>query len=159
MKKIIVTAALFLLGITAFCQKEETNGTIYIKHPYIDVVNNSVKAYETQDWASLKNIYSDTAKWWASGIDKPVSIAEAMKMWHGDFDKYDDIKQIPTGYPDYLHYKKDNAMFVQSWWTWTGKSKKTGEVLKVPMVVFDEFNPDGKIVREGIYGDFSKMDQ
>ena len=50
MKKIIVTAALFIFGMTAFCQKEETNGTIYIKHPYIDVVNNSTKAYEAQDW-------------------------------------------------------------------------------------------------------------
>src|SRR5665213_3944084 len=95
MKKIIVTAALFLFGITAFCQQEE-NGTIYIKHPYIDVVNNSTKAYEAQDWASLKNIYSDTAKWWSSGMEKPVSIADAMKMWHGDFDKYNDIKQIAS---------------------------------------------------------------
>ena len=49
-------------------------------------------------------------------------------------------------------------MYVQSWWTWSGKSKKTGEVLKVPMVVFDAFNTDGKIVNEGIYGDFSKME-
>ena len=158
MKKIIfLTTALFLFTITVFCQQEETNGTIYIKHPYIDVVNNATKAYESQDWATLNTIYSDTAKWWASGMEKFIPIADAMKMWHGDFEKFNDIKQIPQGYPDYLHYKKDNAMDVQSWWIWTGKSKKTGEVIKAPMVVFDEFNTDGKIVMEMIYGDFSKM--
>lgn len=50
MKKVILSIGLFLFGITAFCQQEETNGTIYIKHPYIDVVNNTTKAYEAQDW-------------------------------------------------------------------------------------------------------------
>ncbi len=155
----MITAGLFFLGLTAFCQQEETNGTIYIKHPYIDVVNNATKAYENQDLAALKMIYSDTAKWYAPGIvQKAIPIADAMKMWMTDFDKYDDIKQIPQGYPDYLHYKKDNGMTVQSWWTWTGKSKKTGEVLKVPIVIFDDFNTDGKIVRELMYGDFSKME-
>jgi SnoaL-like domain len=157
MKKIMITAGLFLLGLTAFCQVEE-NGTIYIKHPYIDVVNNAATAYEKQDLAALKTMYSDTARWWASGREKFIPIADAMKLWMTDFDKYDDIKQIPQGYPDYLHYKKDNGMTVQSWWTWTGKSKKTGEVLKVPIVIFDDFNTDGKIVREYMYGDFSKME-
>lgn len=156
MKKILITAGLFLLGITAFCQQEE-NGTIYIKHPNIDVVNASTKAYLAKDMASLQSIYSDTAKWWSSGMEKFIPIADAMKMWMTDFDYYDNIDQSAQGYPDYLEYKKDNAKYVQSWWTWSGKSKKTGEVLKIPMVVFDEFNNDGKIVREAIYGDFSKM--
>jgi hypothetical protein len=160
MKKIILLATtLFFFTLAAFCQQEETNGTIYIKHPYIDVVNNVTKAYENQDLATLKMMYADTAKWYAPGIvQKAIPIADAMKMWMTDFDKYDDIKQIPQGYPDYLHYKKDNAMTVQSWWTWSGKSKKTGEVIKVPIVIFDDFNTDGKIVRELMYGDFSKME-
>lgn len=157
MKKALFTAALFLFGMTAFCQQEE-NGTIYIKHPYIDVVNKSNNAYEAQDWASLKNIFSDTARWWISGIEKFIPIADAMKMWKNDFVKYDSVKQVQFGYPDYLHYKKDNGMVVQSWWTWTGKSKKTGEILKIPMVQFDDFNSDGKIVREYIFGDFSKLE-
>ena len=44
MKKVMIAAVLFLLVMTAFCQQEE-NGIIYIKHPYIDVVNNTTKAY------------------------------------------------------------------------------------------------------------------
>ncbi len=156
MKKTFVTAFLFLLGITAFCQQEE-NGTIYIKHPNIDAVNNSGKAYLAQDVATLKKIYSDTARFWSSGMEKSIPIADAIKMWMTDFDFYTDVAQQVVGYPDYLHYKKDDGMTVQSWWTWVGKSKKTGEVVKIPMVIFDDFNKDGKIIRELIYGDFSKM--
>ncbi|MEO8719670.1 MAG: nuclear transport factor 2 family protein [Ginsengibacter sp.] len=156
MKKILITAALFLFGITAFCQQEE-NGTIYIKHPYIDVVNNASKAYESQDWASIKGMYSDTAKWWVSGMENFIPIADAMNAWKSDFENFDDVKQVQFGYPDYLHYKKNDTKVVQSWWTWMGKSKKTGEVIKVPMVMFDDFNADGKIIREYIFGDFSKV--
>lgn len=156
MKKAILSAAFFLFGLTAFCQ-QELNGTIYIKHPYIDVINKSNDAYAAQDWATLKNIYSDTAKWWSSGMEKFIPIADAMNSWKKDFVYFDDVKQVPMGYPDYLHYKKEDAKIVQSWWTWTGKAKKSGEVLKIPMVMFDEFNKAGKIVREYIYGDFSKL--
>lgn len=83
MKKILLSVALFLFGITAFCQQEE-NGTIYIKHPYIDVVNNASKAYESQDWASIRGIYSDTAKWWISGMADFIPLADAVNMWKKD---------------------------------------------------------------------------
>ena len=155
MKNFIVIAALFLTSGSAFCQQEE-NGIIYIKHPNIDAVNNTVKAYLQKDIATLKTLYSDTARWWASGMPKNIPIAEAMKLWMTDFDVYDSIKQKQVGYPDYLHYKDADSKTVQSWWTMSGKSKKTGEVVRVPMFVLDDFNVDGKIISESIYGDFSK---
>jgi len=155
MRKFIVTIGFFLAASTAFCQQEE-NGIIYIKHPNIDAVHNTVKGYLGKDMAALKMLYSDTARWWASGMTKSVPIAEAMKMWMSDFDVYDSISQKQVGYPDYLHYKDQNAKTVQSWWTMSGKSKKTGEVVRVPMFQLDDFNADGKIIRESIYGDFSK---
>jgi Domain of unknown function (DUF4440) len=155
MKKIFVIIGLFLAAGTAFCQQEE-NGIIYIKHPNIDAVNKTVKAYLQKDMAAMKTLYSDTAKWWASGMPKSIPIAEAMKLWMTDFDVYDSINQKQVGYPDYLHYKDADSKIVQSWWTMSGKSKKTGEVVRVPMFVLDDFNEDGKIIRESIYGDFSK---
>jgi hypothetical protein len=157
MKKIFLTASLFLAVLTGFSQKEEKNGTIYIKHPYIDVVNKSVQAYLAKDEATNKGIFSDTARAWVSGMAKPVSIAEAFKMWNTDFDYYTDINLKTVGYPDYLAYKDKDTKVVQSWWTWSGKSKKTGEVISIDVVQFDTFNNAGKIVFEGIYGDFSKM--
>ncbi|NDP26942.1 MAG: hypothetical protein GZ087_05875 [Flavobacterium sp.] len=156
-KKIILTSCLFFLGIAAFSQKEEKNGTIYIKHPYIDVVNKSAKAYLEKDDATNKKIFADTATFWVSGMTKRVKIEEAIKMWNSDFDFYSDIQQTQVGYPDFLHYMDKDQKYVQSWWKWSGKSKKTGEMITVNFVQFDLFNKDGKIANESIYGDFSKM--
>jgi len=158
MKRIVtVTSLLLLTSVTVLSQ--EKNGTIYISHPNIDAVNKAGEAYINKDDATMMQIYSDTAKVWASGMQKPVTIKEAMKMWDGDFDRYDSIKQKPYGYPDYLEYTKDDAHVVQSWWIWSGKSKKTGQTLKVPFVLFDDFNKDGKIVFESNYGDWSKLEK
>jgi len=157
LKKIILTSSLFLFAITAFSQKEEKNGIIYIKHPYIDVVNNSAKAYLAKDDATNRKIFSDTATFWASGMTKRIKIEEAFKMWATDFDYYTDVQQTTVGYPDYLHYKDMDQKYVQSWWKWSGKSKKTGEIITINFVQFDLFNKDGKIVDESLYGDFSKM--
>ena len=158
MKRIIVLSTLLLFFAFAFSQEEE-NGTIYIKHPNIETVNKTVQAYMNKDWAAEKSFYSDTAKWWVSGLDKPIPIADAFKDWATDFDYFDDVKQVksPGSYPDYLHYKDKDEKTVMSWWVWSGKSKKTGEVIKVPLVVFDDFDNNGKIVRESMWGDFSKL--
>jgi hypothetical protein len=157
MKKILLSSTLFLLVLSAFSQ-EKRNGDIYIEHPYINIVNNSVKAYLDKDIAANSKFFSDTARFWASGMLKRIPIAEALKHWAADFDFYDSISLAKVGYPDYLAYKDQDAKIVQSWWTWKGKSKKTGEVLSIACVQFDDFNKDGKIVFESIYGDFSKME-
>src|SRR5690606_8779554 len=119
MRKITLTIMLFLLGITAFSQKEEKNGTIYIKHHYIDVVLKSTKAYLEQDEATNRAIFADTARFVASGMEKWVKMDEAFKMWKTDFDFYDSIKVTQVGYPDFLHYVDHDAKTVQSWWKWT----------------------------------------
>jgi len=156
-RKIILVSSLFLFGIASYSQKEEKNGTIYIKHPYIDVVNNGVKAYMSKDEAANRKIYADTATFWVSGMAKQVKMEEAFKMWASDFDFYTDIKLTSVGYPDYLHYKEKDQKYVQSWWKWSGKSKKTGEIISIDFVMFNSFNKDGKIDAEMLYGDFSKM--
>lgn len=157
MRKIILSAFFFLAGITAFCQAPEENGIIYIKHPYIDLVNKSVQAYRDKDIATNSKIFADTAKFWMSNMEKPVPIADALKDWVTDFDYYTDVKVNKVGYPDYLQYKDKDQKYVQSWWQWSGKSKKTGAVVKIDFVQFDLFNSAGKIEFESIYGDFSKM--
>lgn len=157
MKKIIFLFGMFLFtGITAFCQKEETNGTIYIKHPYIDVVNNAVKKYTAHDFTDLQKYYADTATYWQPGMENFAPFTDAIKKWTNDQVYFTDYSMTPIGYPDYLHYKKENTKVVQSWWNWSVKSRKTGEVIKVPMVMYNEFNADGKIVKQYIFGDFSK---
>ncbi len=157
MRKVMLILSLLLLGVGAYTQETKKNGTIYINHPYIDIVNNSVKAYLAKDDATNTKIFADTARFWVSGMTKAIGIADAFKMWDSDFDYYDSITVTKVGYPDYLNYIDKDQKVVQSWWLWSGKSKKTGEVVKIDMVQFDTFNSAGKIEFEGIYGDFSKM--
>ena len=88
---------------------------------------------------------------------KPINIKEAVKSWDTDFTYYDSIAIKVVGYPDFLHYKDMDAKVVQSWWAWSGKSKRTKVWVTVDFVQFDSFNKDGKIDFEGIYGDWSKM--
>ena len=156
MRRIILTLAFLVIFFTGFSQ-EEKNGTIYIKHPYIQLVDKANKSYLDNDMSAAKQIYSDTAKFWASGMPKRIPIADAMKMWSGDFTYYDSIRIKTVGYPDYLNYVDGDLKVVQSWGTWSGKSKKTGNALNVDFVQFDTFNNNGKIVFESLYGDFSQM--
>jgi hypothetical protein len=156
MRRIILSICLLQLAFAGFAQ-EERNGDIYIKHPYIEVVKKSVKAYLDRDIATNTKIFADTAKFWVTGMPKPIPIAEALKMWSADFNYFDSITLKVVGYPDYLAYKDQDQKIVQSWWTWYGKSKKSGETIKVNLVQFDSFNKDGKIDFESLYGNFDKM--
>lgn len=146
--------AMLIASLSAFSQSE-TNGTLYIKHPFIEVVDKVQQAYLGQDLAKIKTYYADSAKFWVSGLPEFIPIADAFDMWMNDFKVFDSIKQTPQGYPDYLQYKKEDVKIVQSWWILSGITKKTGEKIILPMVTFDEFNQDGKITREYTFGDFS----
>jgi hypothetical protein len=158
MKRIVLTATLLLVAIAGFTQAEKKNGTIYINHPYIDVVLKSSKAYVANDVATNKTFFADTARFGVTGMPKMIKIDEALKMWSSHFKYYDSINVRQDGYPDYLHYVDGDAKIVQSWWTWSGRSKKTGEKLRIMFVQFNTFNKDGKITEETLYGDFSKME-
>ena len=157
MRKMILSLALLLSGVVCLSQTQKENGTIYINHPYIDIVNISMKAYLDKNIAANTKIFADTAKIWISGMEKPMPAADVLKDWVTDFDFYKDIKVQKVGYPDFLHYQDEDQKYVQSWWQWIGTSIKSGEVVKIDFVQFDRFNSAGKIDRESLYGDFSKL--
>jgi hypothetical protein len=157
MKKITIAFSMLLITLISFAQTEKTNGTIYIKHPFIDVVNNATAAYVKGDVTSWKTFYADTAKFSISGIEKVMNLQENAAALGLDHKFFTNISIKTVGYPDYLHYDEQDSKVVQSWWRWTGTSKKTGKVLKISFVNFDWFNNEGKIVREIILGDFSKQ--
>ncbi|MEI8141901.1 MAG: hypothetical protein WCG90_03435 [Chitinophagia bacterium] len=159
MKKLLLSFIVMLFVTVSFAQKEKKNGTIYINHPYIDIVNKASKAYVNQDLNLWKTYYSDTAKFWVSDINsgKWFPLTESITGLALDYKFYDNVKSTQVGYPDYLQYDKDNSRIVQSWWLWSGISKKTGKELKIYMVQFDTFNTAGKIVKEETYADFSKQ--
>ena len=148
-----------LFVATSMAQTEKKNGTIYINHPYIDIVNKAVKAYVNQDLNLWKTYFADTAKFWVSDMNggKSFPLKQSMTGLALDYKFYNNVKSTSVGYPDYLHYDKENVQVVQSWWKWTGTSKKTGKELIINMVQFDFFNAAGKIIKENTYADFSKQ--
>lgn len=101
MKKLMVLAALLLFATSAFCQ-EVQNGIIYIKHPYIDVVNNAVSAYTSGDFSTLRSAYADTGRFWSPAMNKWVSFDSTVSGWKNDMNYFTDLKMPPIGYPDYL---------------------------------------------------------
>lgn len=159
MRKIILSISLFFFTVASFSQDVKQNGIIYINHPYIEMVKKQTNAYIMHDNDGMKEMYADTAKYWAAGMEKPMSLPDAVKMWSNDFNYFDSIKVTPVGYPDYLEYVKDNDKIVQSWWHWSGKSKKSGKVVTVDYVQFDNFNSAGKVGFEYAYGNFAALMQ
>ena len=159
MKKLISTFALSLIVMISFAQTEKTNGTVYIKHPYIDVVNKTVEGYVNQNADLWNSCYADSATFWISGMDinKWNNKMDNLTMLKKDHKFFKNITVTQYGYPDFLAYDQGNDKVVQSWWTWSGTSKKTGKKLNITFAVFDWFNEDGKIFREGTFGDFSKQ--
>lgn len=156
---------LFIAGsITAFAQKKIKSGTIYSEHPYIEVMRQYAALYEKGDTASLSKLFADSARVYGMArydvdttqaaqwsVPPPKSLSNAKAALQKVFDNWDHIKMKPIGAPDGLEYNK--ARFtVQSWWLLTLTNRKTKKVAKVEIVLFDIFNPDGKIaVQVGFY--------
>jgi hypothetical protein len=151
MKKLL-TVAFTLLACCAFAQTAQKNGTIYKEHPYITIVNNSNDLFLKQDWGGMAKLYADTVKFYDPSSSKPSGLADAKKGWADIYTNWEQINVVKQGYPDGLQYDKD-PFTVQSWWVITGVNKKTKKSVKVFMVMFDEFNKDGKISREISYYD------
>jgi len=69
---------------------------------------------------------------------------------------WNDLKMTESQPPVALEYS-DGALVVQSWWTISLINKKTGKKATVDMVLFDEFNKEGKIVNQRQYYDPNQM--
>jgi hypothetical protein len=151
MKKLLI-AVFTLFACSVFAQGPQKNGTIYKEHPYITIVNNSNDLFLKQDWDGMAKVYADTAKFYDPSSEKGISLADEKKGWADIYNGWEQISVTKQGYPDGLQYDKD-PFTVQSWWVIKAVNKKTKKAVKVYMVMFDEFNKDGKIGREISYYD------
>jgi hypothetical protein len=134
MKKTVLVLAFLLSGTLIFAQKK-ANGTVYIEHPAIDVVNefekatvsgdsSKIAAFLTNDFKSYNgtsNIYKD------SGSNKQAFVRRTLR-YSREMD-YFAIELFPGTYPDAIQYSKDNKneeVWVQTWSTLKGVHKSTG---------------------------------
>lgn len=159
MKKIIL-CLLMMLPVIGFSQKK-ANGTIYIEHPALKVVDSFTKAMVSGDTTAMSKLMTTDFKAFfpvgASRFDNGASRSGFLRsalMMHENLDYYS-IKTMDGAYPDAFEYAKDpsdnNAVTVESWDVMKGVHKKTG--VKVDQYFHRSFTltKDNKIRRVMTY--------
>ncbi|MGV6845508.1 MAG: nuclear transport factor 2 family protein [Lutibacter sp.] len=139
MKKFILLL-MILASCNVFAQIKK-NGTIYIKHPAINIVENMIHAMVKGDTTKVSSYLSDNFKaFYGSNTDKmnlgtdKNSFLKQVNNWHQQIN-YFTVKRTNGAYPDALEYKdgeNDNVIWVQTWNHFKGVHKKTGVKIDMP---------------------------
>lgn len=151
--KTLLTVVAFMSISVIFAQKK-TNGTVYIEHPAIQVVEDMTKAFVSGDSTKVASYLADDFKAFNGvgtrtndkGQDKATYAGNA-KGWHNALD-YFSITTSKGAYPDAIEYKKDNTkdvVWVQTWEDLKGVHKKTGVKVNMPMHRLFVVNKNNKI--------------
>ena len=142
-----------------FSQKK-SNGTIFDKHPAIDVVDAYTKAINANDMTKVESYLATDFKMYNAttstpydkGIDK-ATFLKRIKSWRDEID-YFSISTSKGTYPDALEYKDDNqkdVVWVQTWDDVKGVSKSTGVKLNMYIHRMFTVNKDNKIKSIFVY--------
>ena len=157
--KIKLTLLSLALCTGLFAQKKK-NGTIYIEHPAIDVVNQMYEAVNTKDSLKLASLIADDFKGYSG--DEMNKDAEAttkeeflqnMSAWQ-TYNRYFTLKQTDNGYPDAVEYKDEtfsSLTWVYAWEKITGIGGTTGVKFNQPRHVQYGVTDKNQIVFARIY--------
>ncbi|MGB5371844.1 MAG: nuclear transport factor 2 family protein [Flavobacteriaceae bacterium] len=148
MKKFLLPILLFICAIGT--SQKEKNGTIYIKHPTIDMTNEMLAAYMAGDADKVATFLADDFKAYNGnntnkdnkGNDKEAFLNQV--KWLKDNTSYISMKPSGEAYPDALEYK-DGTIWVQTWNDMSGVHNETGVKLDMPMQHALQFNKENKI--------------
>ena len=151
--------------IGAFSQKKK-NGTIYVEHPAIDVVENMQQALVSGDTIALASYLADDfkgyngvgtnkdAKGWTK--DNMIGWAKYVKKNYA----YTSYKRSNGAYPDALEYKDgESGLWVQTWDHLTAVHKETGVKIDIPVHRLYTLNEDNKITTMINYTNESVFDE
>jgi hypothetical protein len=167
MKKSLFLFAFAFLHIIAFGQKKN-NGTIYIEHPAIGIVDEFEKAIVAGDSAKIAGFLTDDFKSYngtTTSLNDPATGKTAyvnnILRYSRELD-YFAIEPIPGSYPDALEYKKDNKegeTVVQDWLIVKGVHKATGVKLDAAAQRIYYLTKDNKIKRIINYSNGQVIDE
>ncbi len=148
---------MLMITFITYSQKK-ANGTIYIEHPAIIVVEDMTKAFVTGDVDKVASYLADDFKAFNGvtpndkGQDKE-SFSKSAKGWHDALD-YFSITRSKGAYPDAIEYKdnnQNNVVWVQTWENLKGVHKETGVKVDMPIHRLIVVNKDNKINRIILY--------
>ena len=160
MKKHIIIYVMLLSSI--MYSQTKKNGTIYLEHPAIGVVENMQQAFIKGDTITLANLLADDFKAFngmnsnpeAKGTSKAVFLKQSI-FWKENT-SYLSISRSQGAYPDALEYKKDNdkdMVWVQTWDELKGVHNETGVKLNMPLHRLFRVDKDNKILLMITYDD------
>ncbi|MEM0518226.1 MULTISPECIES: nuclear transport factor 2 family protein [Aequorivita] len=147
-----ILSVMMLIAFISTAQKK--NGTVYIEHPSIEIVNQFVKASVAGDRSKMASYLSEDFKAYNGttdrasdkGMDKEAFLNNQM-VYHDNLDYYS-IEPFPNSYPDAIEYKKDNpngTVWVQTWDLIKGVHKTTGVKIDAASHRLYTVNKDDKI--------------
>ena len=143
----------------SYAQKK-ANGTVYMNHPAIDVVDAYTKSINSGDLAKAESYLADDFKSYNSttdnqnskGLDK-TAFMKRMKNWRESID-YFSIQTAKGTYPDAIEYKDDTqkeVVWVQTWDEVKGVHKNTGVKINMNLHRLFVVNKANKIKTLFIY--------
>jgi virulence-associated protein VapD len=166
MRKISLLAVLCTM-MFSYAQKKP-NGTVYINHPAIDVVNAFNKALNDKDINKLDSFFADDFKAYysvsANQFDKGINKADyvkGLKTWREGLD-YFSIANSKDAYPDAIEYKDENqkdVVWVQTWEDVKGVNTKAGVKIDSYLHRLFVINKDNKIKTLFIYDNAQVYDE
>lgn len=151
--KRIVLVSMMIFTIITYAQKKK-NGTVYVDHPAIDLVESMEKAFVEGDEEKVASYLADDFESWnglsdnkdAKGGTKERFVS-GVEFWKENV-SYMSIERSKGAYPDAIEYKKDNKddeVWVQTWSHLKGVHNTTGVKLDVPFHRLYVVNKDNKI--------------
>jgi ketosteroid isomerase-like protein len=148
MKKLLL--ALMILFIVQGYSQKKKNGTIYLEHPSINVVNEMLAAWVAGDSTKVSSYLADdfmqfngaNANKYAKGNTKEQFLNN-MNWWKNNFSYTTEVPS-PGAFPDALEYDKSDT-WVQVWNNLKAVNNETGVKIDMPMHRMFRLNKDNKI--------------
>lgn len=168
MKNLILLLVLAVSSVSPVLSQKKANGTVYIEHPAIKVVEDFVKAcvsgneskiasFLTEDFKSFNGTSGTFAD---KGAGKVPFIRNTLR-YASDLDYYS-VETLPGSYPDAVEYLKDNEkeeVWVQTWNLLRGVHKTTGVKLDAASHRLYKLTKDYKIKTIINYSNGRVMDE
>tara|TARA_B100000674_G_scaffold92386_1_gene64988 strand:+ start:613 stop:1536 length:924 start_codon:yes stop_codon:yes gene_type:complete len=129
------------------------NGTIYKDHPHVSKVRLLIQAYQAMDFDKAKSMYNESTRFY-DVMNSELLEFKTLEEEFAGIDEYMDAFEIldirEHGFPDVLDYEGDGTVVI-SWWVFTFKNRKTGNIARIMQHLQHSFNENGDIVREDYY--------
>lgn len=132
---------------------DRKNGEIYNHHENINSVRKMVYAFVNKDFDKSYSFYDEKARFRDinSTDGKSISLTEQKASDQKLLENFEITGVDINGYPDYLHYEKEDVRVVQSWWTYRLIRKSDKKAIDLPVLYIDNFDDKGKITSEIAY--------